>query len=426
MVIPVRRGATEASPNRHLLLAQKLPYLVSHDFAAREISCDFEEIQMICVTSNSDRPTREPIRKGGSKGFFKRSLVRSVFLSVAAFTGFSLFVGAVVVPHEMDRLIQPEEVTIRNLVVDEQEQFLLAYCACVPRNNEAPTHYQLSTQRLGESELDPEILPTFGKPVRVHPIASGMIIAEANGTLRRVSGSELKSETIGVHSLGRIWKMNCSPDERTLLVWDFGYSAWDLTTKQKLCEQPSDFRVAVLSRNGRSIYCDKSNFMIELDLVSGAYVRQLSRPGDVVEAALSPDGRLLATLGADRRIQVTNVVDGTLQWERNITGKASASRLPAPLVVPVLKFSPDGEHVLCAHEIDDPKHWGLSVWSAHSGEMAMAFEAHTGRITGAQFAGPRTVYTWAEDCKLRKWQLRSSDALLEANWNTESWRTQGD
>ncbi len=381
---------------------------------------------MICVTPNSGQHPHEPVRKGSSKRLNKRLLARSVLLSLAAFTGFSLFVGAVVVPHEMDRLIQPEAVAIRNLMVDEQEQFLLAYCACVPRNNEAAIHYQLSTQRLDEGELDPEILPTFGKPVRAHPIAGGMIIAEANGTLRRISGSESKSETIGIHSMGRIWKMTCSSDEHTLLVWDFGYSAWDLTTNQKLCEQPSDFRVAVLSRNGKSIYCDKGNFMIELDLLTGAYLRQLSRPGLIVEAALSPDGRLLATLGTDRRIQVTNVVDGTLQWERNITGKASASRLSAPLIVPVLKFSPDGEHILCAHEIDGAKHWGLSVWGTHDGEIDMAFEAHAGRIVGAQFAGPRTVYTWAEDCKLRKWQLRSSDALLVADWNTESWRTQGD
>lgn len=356
----------------------------------------------------------------------KWSLIRSVLLSVAAFTGFSLFVGAFVVPHEVDRLITPEEVSIRSLVIDEQQQTLLAYCACTPRNNEAATHYQLSTQRLDGETLDPHALPIFGKPVRACPIPGGMIVGEADGTLRRLSGVDGKHTVIGTHSNGRIWKMACSPDGRVLMVWDFFYSAWDLTTNKKLCELPSAFRVAAIAADSRTFYCDLGSFVIERDLLTGETIRQISRPGEAIDITVSPDGRQVATFGSDRRIQLSNLEDASLQWERCVLGRVSASRMTAPLVAPVLKFSPDGKRLLCAHEVEEAKRWGISVWNTHSGVMEMVFEAHSDRIAGAQFAGPHSVYTWAEDCKLRKWELKSSDALLVADWNTTGWRTRSD
>lgn len=378
---------------------------------------------MICVVPTRDHQTPKSIRVAAASSVTKLSVCRSIGLSLAAFIGFSLLLGAFAVPHEIVNIVQPQAVSIRNLIVDENENVLLAYCACVTRNNEAATYYQLSTQRLNQPTLDPEVVAEPRRPIRACPIAGGMIVAEEDGTIRRLSTADGANVIVGKHGPGRVWRMACSPDNRVLLTWDFGYVAWDLTTNQQLCRVPSDFRFALLSANPTTFICDDERSFIERDLITGEKLRVISSPGDVLTAALSPDGSQLATIGTNRRIQVSDVKTGVLLWESRLSGPASASRLLIPIIAPFIVFSPEGDRLLCAHEIEQYKRWGLSVWNTHKGALEMTFDAHSDRIAGAQFVGPRSVYTWADDCRLCKWQLQASHARLVNHWNTTGWRT---
>ncbi len=353
---------------------------------------------------------------------WKLSILRPVGLSVGAITGFSLLLGLFFLPHEVAHLRQPYTVSIQQLVFDDQQRITFVFCKCSPRQGERPLLYQLSRQPLDQPTLDPHVMDDVPRPTCVAPVAGGVIVGEDDGTIRRHGDATGAGLVIGRQPEGRVGGLACSPDERLLLSWGNEYCLWDLTTNRLLSRGPRDFLFALIPADAQGFYCYRHGEIVECELLTGKQRRVVARPGYAIAAALSPDRRHLATIGYDNKVQVTDLDSGALVWERSVGGPDSPSQLPIPNALPVLVYSPSGDRFVCAHDLDQRRSWGVSVWNAVSGQVEQTFQAHAERIVGARFVGPRRLYTWGRDSLLKKWDLSPPQVRQEGQWNTANWR----
>ncbi|MDT7789619.1 MAG: hypothetical protein QOF58_8038, partial [Pseudonocardiales bacterium] len=116
--------------------------------------------------------------------------------------------------------------------------------------------------------------------------------------------------------------------------------------------------------------------------------------GDVRDVAISPDGRRFATAGANRTIKVWEVATGAELI--TLTGHS------APVVT--LAFSSDGGMLASGGEDHSVIMWDLGT------RTGTTLSGHTGPVQAVAFSGDDELLSGANDARIIRWSLSSSDA----------------
>jgi WD40 repeat protein len=118
--------------------------------------------------------------------------------------------------------------------------------------------------------------------------------------------------------------------------------------------------------------------------------RVLRRPQGVAALSWSPDGKLLATVGQDRKVHLLD--EGGAEAEQTQLPLASASLVPA--------WSPDGREVAVATE--DRK---VVVWDRKAKRLTYQFKGHTRPVHAVAFLGDGKTLVSASQGSVRFWNL---------------------
>lgn len=354
----------------------------------------------------------------------KRTVLRSICLSLAAMLGFAAVLGALVItPEDIDELRHPWLVSIQELAVNKNGDVSYAFCRCISKSSDTRVRHHLSRQPSGSGALDPVVVVESVNPVQACSLSDGIIVAEENGTLWRFRSNNKSASLLGRHGSERVWRMRCSLDERLLMAWGNRCTVWDIHENTLLADYPGDFTFALPAADRKCFYCDSADDLIELDLFTGQRLRLVAATGPILGATLSPDGRRLAAMGVDRRIRMIDVDNSTILWTQSINSHTASGPVAHLLASPVLLFSPDGLRCVCAHQLRGPNRFGLSVWQSGNGALEFVFAAHANRIIGARFADAERLYTWGADYRLCQWRLERNGARLISACDTTRWRT---
>jgi dipeptidyl aminopeptidase/acylaminoacyl peptidase len=210
----------------------------------------------------------------------------------------------------------------------------------------------------------------------------------ASGRERRLLGRQV----------GEVWSVVFAPDGKTLASGgpsDGTVHLWDMETGVELYRFGADHRgggrALVYSADGKwLVSAAGSDPSVHLwDAVGGEHLRKMTwhtRPADGV--ALSPDGRLMATVAWDRTLRL---------WDLD-TGKAR--------VLPVeqdecVEFSPDGRLLVVAGHGGN----GVALWDPAAGTELRRIAPHLKSVQLALFSPDgRTLATGHEDM-VYLWEL---------------------
>lgn len=142
------------------------------------------------------------------------------------------------------------------------------------------------------------------------------------------------------------------------------------------------------------------------DLATREVVREIRAPRDPhsfkVPLALSPDGRLLASVGPGHEVQV-HEVDAT--GPPAVLGRHLAS-------VSALAFSPDGASLASSSNSGDLT---IRVWDVAAGRERLSLHGHTERIWDVAFSPDgQTIASTGDDMTVRLWEARNGRERLVA------------
>jgi len=207
-----------------------------------------------------------------------------------------------------------------------------------------------------------------------------------------------------------------SPDGSTAVLTSAGdkqVSLWDLSAAAVAANQQSttqpllDFQKlgsevwsAMFSPDGRQVLTIGGNDAQLWDIDSRKPVVRYSPHGAVASAAVSPDGKLIATGSWDHSAKI---------WDAD-TGKAvrKLDRAHAGYINSV-EFSPDGKELLTASDDGTARLWDVS-----SGKpIGNALQGHEARLLGATYSPPDAtrILTVSGDKTARIWDRASGKSL---------------
>jgi len=234
---------------------------------------------------------------------------------------------------------------------------------------------QLAAQALGQLDVDPELSLLLSiKAEQASPTS------EAEFALRRsLAESHVRAALRG---LGPIQSAAFTPDGKQILeVGDSGVRLWEWQTGKVSVLETSGASVVDLSSDGRYIVTATDYGVRIWDVASGTIVKTLPEKS-VIAAALSPDGRYLATASGTDSATLWDVSTGSIVHTLDATGSIEA-----------IVFSMDGNRVGTASSSTSAV--TVRVWAVPSGQQ----QGHKLRATcGAEF-GPRSQ-TGKPTCKL--------------------------
>ncbi len=145
--------------------------------------------------------------------------------------------------------------------------------------------------------------------------------------------------------------------------------------------------------------------------------RFLNHEYNVTDGQFSPDGRLVATAGADFTARIWDVATGSEQ--RRLAGHQSG--------LTIVEWSGDGKRLLTApgHPDEDRIRafqrpgcvdvWPR-IWDVETGECQQVLRGHRGFLRGSRWAPGGKVLTWSDDRTVRLWSADADAAVFTAPW----------
>jgi len=120
------------------------------------------------------------------------------------------------------------------------------------------------------------------------------------------------------------------------------------------------------------------------------------------QVVFSPDGRLLASIDRQYRVQLWQVWSGSLWTQASLPQSAASGYTGQPL----LSFSPDSRYLLTTGQaaIAGDSGYGVRLLDVHSGQIVGTLRGHTGVVEAAQFSLDGTLIATADaDGLTRLW-----------------------
>jgi WD40 repeat protein len=188
-----------------------------------------------------------------------------------------------------------------------------------------------------------------------------------------------------------------------VLVWDIEGGG----TPRALTGDPGKWGMALAwSPDGRVLAAGRATTTL-WDVEKGERLGNLSGHKDFLrDLAFSPDGRLLASTGFDKTVKVWDIREMRECYTLNVEGFVHPSMkglVTEPIRVPLLavRFSPDGKTLATAGA--DRL---VRLWEAETGRFVRSFEGHTMSVTALAFApDEKTLFSAGLDKTVRVWRL---------------------
>ncbi len=207
--------------------------------------------------------------------------------------------------------------------------------------------------------------------------------------------------------------------------WDGSIRIWDAATGKKFrtlaaSDRPRVYRAlpggiaingAAVSPDGRVLATVGWDRKVQLwDLATWSKLRSYGGHEHVVWCvAISPDSRLIASVGEDRRIRVWD-----LETSRDIWSVASNyPETGAVTVRQVLSFSPDGKLLAGCAEFGPNPSVPVKIWEATTGAEVQSFHNPGGQINALAFSpdGARLA-TASENRTVQVWDVETGQNVL--------------
>jgi len=201
---------------------------------------------------------------------------------------------------------------------------------------------------------------------------------------------------------GQVLVARFSPDGRTVLTAGDYQAArlWDAATGRPI-GQPMPHRrpvVEVFPRPGDSgvLTACEDGVVRRWDASGSAVDELLVHPGGIRRSTVSPDGRLLVTIGTDRQARL---------WDA-ATGRPIGEPIGEGVGTRILEFAPDGRSLVM--NVTDKT---VGLWDASTGRPVGRPIEHQGRVLDAAISPcGRRVLTGASDNAARLWDERPAQA----------------
>jgi WD40 repeat protein len=180
---------------------------------------------------------------------------------------------------------------------------------------------------------------------------------------------------------------------------------WNLATMSRVASwqvHEGEVATAVFSPNGRFIATSGANGDVKLwDAKTHREVRRFNARGEELRClTFSPDGRLLAgsEIKYDKpRVYIWNVHEGSLLRELDGHSRPIYS----------LAFSPDGKRLATAHQDNTAR-----LWEIPSGNLKATLKGHVAQVLGVAFSPDgKTLATGSYDRKVKLWNIATEQEL---------------
>lgn len=200
-----------------------------------------------------------------------------------------------------------------------------------------------------------------------------------------------------------------SPDARTLYVsGPDGTELWDVATRRPVAEHAApDTALAGFAADGRSYLVSSlpdgrgAGLVQQRRTANGKVLFERSVPGDVSQAGIGADGRLLALCPVGGTLQIWDGVSGERRsgaWEtKEVCSNASGS----------VRFSRDGTRLALASAAE------VRVWDLPSGRLVAELPGSgDGFLPRVEFSPDGAFLALADDTALTVWRLRDTGVLV--------------
>lgn len=344
-----------------------------------------------------------------------RAILRALLASVLVVCLWTVLVTAVVWPYESQRMADQRDLTVLQMVLQPNTQQALVVSRRIPLHSPQGSSYEVSVRDLGQAGATPTVCRAPFEAVSLTDTPFGVVIGEASGVLRRPSAAcSNGGEVLGRQDDGPPLRVACSANGRRLVSWGglFVY-LWDLPSGQLLRRfDRGQLNEIVLSADGERLFLASgaSPSIAECSVETGEVFRTLPGGDDLAGIAVSPDGRLLASLERGGCLTLFDLETGAALWQRECR--------PDGCMTSILSFCPRGERLATAGTASHDS-WTLAIWDVESGQRQANFTTQN-RILGAAISMDGKAYSWGTEGSLCQWELSPGTPILadrrRSNW----------